>query len=135
LVEDDPALRSFAERSLARGGFRVLAAAGGDEALRIVNGGAKVDVLLTDVVMPGMGGVEVYHAVRDLVPDVPVLFMSGYVGDNQARHEMLSDPRHFLAKPFAAEDLVAKVGQVLHHGENGMLPTPLVAQKATRAPG
>jgi PAS domain S-box-containing protein len=117
LVEDDAALRSFAERSLTRGGYRVLVASGGEEALRLVRDGAKPDVLLTDVVMPGMGGVEVYRAVRDLLGDVPVLFMSGYVGDSQARHEMLADPGHFLAKPFAAEDLLAKISQVLHDAD------------------
>lgn len=117
LVEDDAALRSFAERALTRGGYRVLVASGGEEALRIVRGGAAIDVLLTDVVMPGMGGVEVYRAVREVLGAVPVLFVSGYVGDSSARHEMLADPGHFLAKPFAAEDLLAKVGQVLQSAE------------------
>ncbi len=111
VVEDDPAVRKLAVRALDRAGFRVLKAGSGDEALGYVAG--PVDVLVTDVMMPGASGREVADSFRAVWPNLPVLFMSGYAGDPRVdeRGPRRGDP--FLEKPFSPEQLVERVRQLV----------------------
>jgi two-component system cell cycle sensor histidine kinase/response regulator CckA len=114
LVEDEEALRRVAKRMLDASGYTVLAAAGGEEAIRIVaqhEGG--IQLLLTDVVMAGMGGRTLAHELVKARPELKILYMSGYTDDAIVHHGVLEAGTHFLAKPFTAPDLLRKVREVL----------------------
>ena len=112
LVEDEEAVRSFAARALRMRGYNVLEASGGEEALEIVQGGADIHLIVTDVVMPNMDGPTMVRHVKQLKPDLPVIFMSGYAEEAFRRDETTGDI-HFLPKPFGLKQLAAKVKDVL----------------------
>src|SRR6185369_7340137 len=78
LVEDEPMVRTVAERALTRHGYRVLTANNGEEALEIVEKGEEIALLISDVVMPVMDGPTMVREARKTRPDLPILFMSGY---------------------------------------------------------
>ena len=114
VVEDDAKVREIVERSLRAAGYRVVTASSGEEALRRVHAdGHPIDLLVTDVVMPGMGGPEVARRVLERVPRARVLFVSGYTDDAIGRHGVLEDGVHFLPKPFTSDSLLAGVRAVL----------------------
>jgi two-component system cell cycle sensor histidine kinase/response regulator CckA len=112
LVEDEEAVRSFAARALTMRGYTVLEAGGGDEALEIVQSGAEIHLIITDVVMPNMDGPTMVKHVKQLKPEIPVIFMSGYAEEAFRRDEGAGDI-HFLPKPFGLKQLAAKVKDVL----------------------
>jgi two-component system cell cycle sensor histidine kinase/response regulator CckA len=112
LVEDEEAVRSFAARALRMRGYNVLEAGGGEEALEIVQGGAEIHLIITDVVMPNMDGPTMVKHVKKLKPELPVIFMSGYAEEAFRRDEGAGDI-HFLPKPFGLKQLAAKVKDVL----------------------
>jgi PAS domain S-box-containing protein len=112
VVEDEPAVRDIARRILDAAGYRVLTAAGPAEALLTAEqDGASIDLVVTDVVMPGMNGRELAARIGPLCPHADVLFMSGYTDDSLERHGVLGPT--FLQKPFTARALAAKVRAVL----------------------
>ncbi len=114
LVEDEEAVRSFAARALRMRGYNVLEAGGGEEALEIVKSdGAKIDLIITDVVMPNMDGPTMVRHVKLLNPGLPVIFMSGYAEEAFRRNDQNSEDIHFLPKPFGLKQLAAKVKEVL----------------------
>jgi signal transduction histidine kinase/CheY-like chemotaxis protein len=114
LVEDEEAVRSFAARALRMRGYHVLEAAGGEDALEIVRAGeAKIDLLITDVVMPNMDGPTLVRHVKGLKPDMAVIFMSGYAEEAFRRNDEKAEDLHFLPKPFGLKQLAAKVKEVL----------------------
>jgi PAS domain S-box-containing protein len=114
LVEDDAAVRAMTTRALESAGYRVLVARHGVEALRLAGEHpGRVDLLLTDVVMPGMSGREVASRLREARADLAVLFMSGYTGDAVERHGVPGLGSHFLAKPFTPRELVARTSRLL----------------------
>ncbi len=114
VVEDDAKVREIVERSLRSAGYGVVAASSGEEAVRRVEEGLHaIDLLVTDVVMPGMGGPEVARRVLERVPGVRALFVSGYTHDAIGRHGVLDEGIHFLPKPFTSESLLAAVRAVL----------------------
>jgi two-component system, cell cycle sensor histidine kinase and response regulator CckA len=114
LVDDDEGVRAIARRILQRAGYTVLSAPDGVEAIRLVDESAHdVHLLLTDVVMPGIGGRELVTRVRDTCPDLRVLFVSGYTEEGIHRHGVLDPESAFLEKPFTAERLAQKVREVL----------------------
>lgn len=92
-------------------GYRVLVANRGDEALRVIEAGATFDLLLTDVMLPGMTGPDLYRHVTKTRPGLPVVFMSGYTADLLADHGI--GEAGVLHKPFSHETLAAKVRAVL----------------------
>ncbi|MEO7362149.1 MAG: PAS domain S-box protein, partial [Gemmatimonadaceae bacterium] len=101
LVEDDAAVRRLAAAALSRFGYSVLAAATGAQALQITEErGDTIDVLLTDVIMPGMSGPQLVSVLRDRSPKMKVVFMSGYTDDAVVRHGLLAADVSFLQKPF-----------------------------------
>jgi two-component system cell cycle sensor histidine kinase/response regulator CckA len=114
LVEDEPAVRSLAERVLMRQGYRVLAAGSGVEALELVNGThGQIDLLVTDVVMPEMGGVELARHLLALRPDLRILFISGYAADAVPRTDGAGRQLYFLEKPFSPARFAEYVRYVL----------------------
>jgi signal transduction histidine kinase/CheY-like chemotaxis protein len=114
IVEDEESLRRIAQRILTAAGYTTLCAANGDEAIRILDGeGARVDLLLTDVVMPGMSGHELAARVTVTHPHLKVLFASGYLPDAFPDRGRLGPDVQFLAKPYSPSSLTAKVRDVL----------------------
>ncbi len=114
VVEDYPELRLLARRMLERAGYAVLVAGDGGEALRLLeHHRGKVDLLLTDVVMPGIGGRELAAHVLKEHPEIKVLYTSGYTDDAIVRHGVHADAAHFLNKPYSHEDLTRAVRTVL----------------------
>jgi PAS domain S-box-containing protein len=114
LVEDESAVRRLARAALEGVGYRVLEAASGSEAVRIADGWADpIDLLVTDVVMPGLGGADVAAAVRARRPATLVLFVSGYTDDAVVRHGVAGAGDAFLQKPFTPQTLARKVRDVL----------------------
>lgn len=114
LVEDEPAVREMTQAALQRHGYTVLPAASGTEALRIAkaNQGA-IEVVLTDVAMPGMSGPELVEQLRAEHPRLAALFMSGYTSDGVLRQGIETGEADFLQKPFSTSALAAKLRQVL----------------------
>jgi two-component system, cell cycle sensor histidine kinase and response regulator CckA len=114
LVEDDHAVRSVAERALVRFGYRVLSAARGEDAVRIAEEHEEtIDLLLTDIMMPGMNGVEVAGAVIRERPGILVFFMSGYADQDLVRQGLLEPGTHFLQKPFTPQELAQRIRDIL----------------------
>ncbi|MEO5840542.1 MAG: PAS domain S-box protein [Acidimicrobiales bacterium] len=117
IVEDEEIVREPVRRMLARSGYTVLSAASATEALVIVREhGSDIDLLLTDVVMPGGSGKVLWDDVIDLRPETKVLFMSGYNQDLMAKEGVLAEGVSLIEKPFSADDLLRKVRDVLDSG-------------------
>ncbi|MGI9658085.1 MAG: PAS domain S-box protein [Gaiellaceae bacterium] len=113
LAEDDALVRRVASKSLTRQGFLVIEAASGTEALEIVrNHTGPVDLLVTDVVMPGMRGTELATELRRARPNLKVLYMSGYTGDAM-REQGVPPDSEFLAKPFTQVEIARKVSLLI----------------------
>jgi CheY-like chemotaxis protein/two-component sensor histidine kinase len=120
LVEDDQALRDVTRDLLTQSGYRVLDASNGEQALQLIEGHTDpIDLLLADVVMPGMSGAALAGELALSHPEMNVLYMSGYTDETIARSGVLEPGILLLEKPFTREALVAKVrdalGQEVHH--------------------
>ncbi|MGH7520041.1 MAG: ATP-binding protein, partial [Gemmatimonadales bacterium] len=116
LVEDEDPVRSVTRQLLERNGYTVLEAADGLEALALVgeeNGSVQFDLLLTDVIMPGMSGRQLAEHLKSRRPSLLVLFMSGYTDDAVVRHGMLEPGLAYLEKPFRPPALLQKLRDVL----------------------
>jgi two-component system cell cycle sensor histidine kinase/response regulator CckA len=114
LVEDEDAVRSVAKRVLASAGYTVLTAAHGAEALNIAkHHDGPLELLLTDVIMPGMNGRDLADHMLAARPDIRVLFVSGYADNAISRRGVLNAGTNFIGKPFTAADLTRMVRQVL----------------------
>jgi two-component system cell cycle sensor histidine kinase/response regulator CckA len=114
LVEDDDGVRAITRHALQGCGYEVLLASGGDEALRLAaNHDGPLHLLVTDVVMPGMGGRKVAEQLVSLKPTIKTLFLSGYTDDAVVRHGVLEAEVAFLQKPFTLSALAQKVREVL----------------------
>src|SRR5487761_1452821 len=113
LVEDEDPVRLFSARALANNGYKVLEAKSGEAALEIMARGEKIDLVVTDVVMPKMDGPGLVATLRQRHPDLKVIFISGYTEDSFRKR--LGDEReiHFLPKPFSLKQLAGKVKEVL----------------------
>ena len=114
VVEDEPAILDLVKRVLEKLGFVVLAARSPEEALGLAGDHpGRIDLLLSDVIMPGMNGRDLAGALRATRPSIRQLFMSGYTANVIAHHGVLDAGVHFLQKPFAPNDLVTKVRRAL----------------------
>jgi len=114
LVEDEDAVRDFAVRALTMRGYRVLDAAGGEEALDIVREhDGPIDLLISDVVMPSMDGPALVKAVREIKPGLRTIFISGYAEEAFRNSPDKPEDFHFLPKPFSLKQLTSKVKEVL----------------------
>jgi len=114
LVEDEDPVRVFGARALRNKGYKVLEAKSGEAALELIrDAGERVDLLITDVVMPKMDGPGLIREVREIVPDMKVIFISGYTEDAFRQRLDSGDRIHFLPKPFSLKQLAGKVKDVL----------------------
>ena len=125
MVEDDAAVRDATVEMLAALGYRLLTAADADSAMALIAGGAHVDLLFTDVVMPGaLRSPELARRARERLPDVAVLYTSGYT-QNAIVHGGRLDPGvELLPKPYTADALAAKVRAVLNDRGRQARPNP-----------
>jgi signal transduction histidine kinase/ActR/RegA family two-component response regulator len=113
VVEDNTAVRAIAKTILERAGYRVTVATDGEEALRILAVMERPDLIVTDVVMPGMTGPELSRKISALYGDINVLFTSGYAGDALSRHGMQASETQFIEKPYSPVELTKKVREAL----------------------
>jgi nitrogen-specific signal transduction histidine kinase/CheY-like chemotaxis protein len=114
LVEDDASLRALAARALRINGYEVLMAANGAEALKVAaSHPGPVDIVASDVVMPGIGGRQLIEQLVETYAGIKVLFMSGYTNDEIVRRGVLGGGTAFLQKPFTPDQLVRSIRAVL----------------------
>jgi len=114
IVEDELAVRRIVERILRRAGYDTLVAADAGEAVLLCEQHPRdVHLLLTDVVMPGMGGLQLAERLAAIRPRMKVLYMSGYADSAVVRQGVLEHGMHFIGKPFSSAELTRKVRQVL----------------------
>jgi two-component system cell cycle response regulator CpdR len=107
LTEDDGSLRTFLTRALVRAGHDVIQADSAAAALPQIERG-EIDLLLTDIVMPGMDGIELARAAREKLPDLRIMFITGFAAVAMTRTDAPADSR-LLSKPFHLRDLVAEI--------------------------
>jgi CheY-like chemotaxis protein len=114
VVEDEEGVRRVLLEMLQQTGYRVLGADCGQQALEICRAtDMPIHILITDVVMPKMGGRELAARLREVAPELKVLFVSGYTDSAILHHGVLEAGTHFLQKPFTVEQLAGKVREVL----------------------
>lgn len=113
VVEDDRSVRTLVTRVLSDEGFSVRSAHDGTEALRAAQEHGPFDLLLTDLVMPGLGGLELARTLAQDGPELRALFMSGYAGGKTSERGLLGPDMPFLAKPFTRSTLLAQVHEAL----------------------
>jgi signal transduction histidine kinase/DNA-binding response OmpR family regulator len=121
LVEDEPALRTIVGDELRFRGYTVIQAAGGPEALRVVESGEPIDLLVTDIVMPELNGRELAERVLERDPAVRILYTSGYPQDTVLAYGIAAGAVSFLQKPYLPGDLARKVRETL---EAEPVPSP-----------
>jgi two-component system cell cycle sensor histidine kinase/response regulator CckA len=113
VVEDEDGVRHLVQRVLERFGYRVLVAASPHEALRIARGERLINLLMSDVVLPGLSGPDLAEQIVAIQPGIRVLYMSGYTDEAIVHRGLLNAGTPFLEKPFTPETLAKKVRQVL----------------------
>jgi signal transduction histidine kinase/ligand-binding sensor domain-containing protein/CheY-like chemotaxis protein len=114
LVEDEPLVRDIAKSALTDQGYQVIEAEHGEEALRLAREhDAEIQLVLTDVVMPKMGGRELVEQLRKARPAIRVLYMSGYTAASIDEQDVVEPGTAFLRKPFALAEMLGKVREVL----------------------
>ncbi len=116
LVEDDDAVRRLATRALAQSGYRVVAAHDGLAAVKLIEQGLAIDVLVTDVVMPTLDGRQVADELRKRSPHARILFVSGYTDDMLVHRGVQSEDVDFLAKPYTPASLLQALRKVVAKG-------------------
>lgn len=118
VVDDASVVRRVAYRLLAEAGYRVFEAAGAAEALEVLRmAGDRIDVVLIDVVMPEVNGVDLARMVRELAPGPRIVYMSSYPAEVLVREGMRDPQVRFLAKPFTREELLTSVARALDSPE------------------
>jgi len=120
LVEDEDGVRNFVRAMLEKQGYTVLVAADTEEALSLgANSPDRIDLLLTDVIMPRMNGPELAERISKLRPGLIVLFMSGYTDRTIRLHDQFGDGANFIQKPFTTNSLAQKVRELLSKSGSG----------------
>ena len=114
LVEDETPVRIFASRALANKGYKILEAENAEIAMEIFEKESeKIDLVISDVIMPGMNGPTMVREFHKKIPGLKVIFMSGYTEDALSDYEGKPEELNFLQKPFSLKDLAAKAKEVL----------------------
>jgi CheY-like chemotaxis protein len=113
IVEDNEGVREFAKGALEDLGYTVIETADAETALRLMDGGASIDLLFTDVVLPGMSGRELANRATATRPGLPVLFTTGYTRNAIIHHGRLDPGVELLGKPFTQHDLARKVREMI----------------------
>lgn len=117
IVEDDDDVRKLASSALSEFGYEVSSAEDGNKALEFVNeNNQQIDLLITDLIMPGMNGKELSEKIKSLKPDIKILFVSGYTEEHIAQSGKLDKNINFLSKPYTMVSLAQKVREVLDAG-------------------
>jgi two-component system cell cycle sensor histidine kinase/response regulator CckA len=116
VVDDEPEICRLVSAMLSRSGYRVLSAESGETAIVLFKSNPDTELLLTDVVVPGMSGPMIADAIAALNPAIKVLFMSGYDGTRVVMRYVSEKGYSLLIKPFTMEQLEQKVQAVLNHG-------------------
>ena len=116
LVEDEESVRQLLRETLEAQGYKILEAENGEEALQIANLHSNIDMVITDVVMPGMGGRELSARLCASHPHTKLLYLSGYTEDAIVHEGVLDPGTAFLQKPFTLQTLARKVREVLGSG-------------------
>ena len=120
VVDDEQDVLILLKLILETSGYRALLAPGAETALKLLGqDDLKVDLLLTDVVMPGMSGTELARVSRELRPDLPILFMTGFADTEAVRLKVWDDTVQLLRKPFTEEVFIAEICKLL-----GAVPLP-----------
>ena len=114
LVEDNAQVRNIAEQIILFGGYKVCAVASGAQALQKISEGLQFDLMLTDIVMPDMNGVQLASTVRERLPAVKILFTSGYAIDAMAQENNLISDHPFIAKPYKVSTLTEAIDRLLN---------------------
>jgi len=113
VVDDEPEIRKLVTAMLTRNGYRVFTADTGENAVRLYRSHPDIDLLLTDVVAPGMSGPMIADEIAALKPAIKVLFMSGYDGTQVVQRYVVEKGYSLLTKPFTMEQLEQRVRNVL----------------------
>ncbi len=113
LAEDDSAIRDIAEANLRSLGYTVIACPDGQSALQAAGTLASLDILVTDLIMPGLNGKELAQALCLTRPGLKVLFVSGYTAEIIGKHGILEEDAHFLPKPYSPGELASRVRSIL----------------------
>ena len=117
LVEDEITILELAKKVLTNFGYTVLCAQSPEEAIELARHHSDgIQLMITDVVMPIMNGLELKEQIIKIIPDIMTIFMSGYTSDVIIHHGILEGEVHYLPKPFSVEGLGAKVRDVLDNG-------------------
>jgi two-component system, cell cycle sensor histidine kinase and response regulator CckA len=120
VVEDDPSVLRMTGTILSESGYTVIEALNADNAIRRAKEHeGRLHLLLTDVIMPGMKGPEVYQRILEYHPEAKALFMSGYTADVITRHGVLEEGLQFIQKPFSAKTLLATVERIISESAQG----------------
>ena len=128
VVEDMEVVRSLVRKILERNGYEVITANGGAEALESVRTLTRpVDLLLTDMVMPGISGRDLSKELHVLYPEVRVIYMSGHTQDAELHHEAETGQVDFLQKPFSVNTLIEIVHEVLERPADDVVEIPSAA--------
>ena len=114
LVEDDPAVRQLVREVLVELRYEVLEAGSGDEALPLLSESRPIDLLVSDVGLPGMNGRQLAEIARASRPDLPILFVTGYAETAAVRGEFLGPNMDMVTKPFALPILASKISEMLN---------------------
>lgn len=111
VVEDEPAVLALASMIVKRANCKSIEAGDGMEALRILESGIPVDAIISDIMMPRMSGVDLVKTVREMLPDIPVLFISGYAGNihEGTKGLLMESGISFLAKPFTPAQMIQSI--------------------------
>ncbi|MGA2713384.1 MAG: response regulator [Bryobacteraceae bacterium] len=120
VVDDEPEVRKLVAAMLVRNGYRVVSADSGENAIRLFKNNPDTELLLTDVVAPGMSGPMIADQIASLKPDIKVLFMSGYDGTQVVQRYVVEKGYSLLIKPFTMDQLERKVRAVLDGDEKSM---------------
>jgi len=113
IVEDDPAIRDMTAKLLQRAGYDVLAVANGSEAIATAQDAGPIDVLVTDVVMPAMSGIELAERMMDSYPLIGVVLLSGYIAETLHLERATARGATFVAKPVSSTQLLETVGRAV----------------------
>jgi DNA-binding NtrC family response regulator len=118
LVEDESMVREITGEVLSHAGYRVLETSNAKEALQVASRHeGRIDLLLTDIVMPEMNGADLAHRMLNQQPDLVTVFMSGYAEHDVLRHASFSSAIH-IQKPFTVDALLSRVAEALNGGAN-----------------
>ena len=127
VVDDDPHILEVLETRLSSAGFRTITAAGGQEAMEILHS-QQVDLMISDVRMPVLGGMELLKEVRELQPELPIIFLTAYGTIPDAVRAIKAGAVEYFTKPFNGRDLVLKVQKILREAEISAAPVKAVAK-------